>query len=525
MHAKTVMLRAARAIGLFALARRLTRRSLRILCFHAFAVGDEGAFWPGVFIDPALFRRRLELLRRNGYRVSPLDKAVDELANGGADDATVAITLDDGFASVASHGASLLAEYDYPATLYVTSYHCATQTPVFRVALQYLCWKSHLERIQVDDLIDGLAGSIATSDRGAVRELYLKAEEQLDEVGRNQLLTVLAERLEVDLVPLLADRRFHNLDAQTLAGLHQQGIDIQLHTHRHRLPLDPDQAVEEIVRNRTWLTDALGANHPNAPLEHFCYPSGDWDEGHFQTLRMTGIRSATTLDPGLNRPHTEPLALRRITDNGRMPDVVFEAELSGLMDGLRVIRRLAGRAKTTLRSWSRQLAATWRHRRSPRHATAQRPVQRVLFVCQGNICRSAFAEHALRRALGDATSIDSCGLDVRESRPSPGLAVQAALAFGIDLSGHRSRPIDASMVGTADLVLAMEVHQLDTLLHRFPEHVGKFGLLRDHAPLPYSLLAEIDDPYGGDLNAYVRCFRLLQRSLAPLQARFRDSHA
>jgi protein-tyrosine phosphatase len=238
-----------------------------------------------------------------------------------------------------------------------------------------------------------------------------------------------------------------------------------------------------------------------------------------------GIRSATTLEPGLNRPYSEPLALRRITDNGRMDDVVFEAELSGLMDGLRVLRRMAGRAKRALQRIRNQLTATWRHRRAGRQTPACGDVQRVLFVCQGNICRSAFAEHALRQRSGDALLIESCGLDVRESRPSPGRAVQAAHALGIDLSAHRSRAIDADMVERADLVLAMEVHQLETLRATFPAHAAKFALLRDLAPLPHALFAEIDDPYGDNLSAYARCFRLIDRSLMPLQPHTGAAHA
>jgi protein-tyrosine-phosphatase/peptidoglycan/xylan/chitin deacetylase (PgdA/CDA1 family) len=523
--AKTLILRLARALGLFAIARRLTARSLRVLCFHAFAVADEGAFWPGVFIDPALFRRRMELLRRHGYHVAPLDAAVERLAAGGADTPTVAITFDDGFASVASHGAPILAEYGFPATLYVTSYHCATQTPVFRVTLQYLCWKSARETIEVGDLLDGIPTTLATADRDAIRDLYLAAETQLDEAGRNHLLATLAERLEVALETLLADRRFHNLDATTLRDLHAQGIDIQLHTHRHRLPLAPEQAAEEIEGNRAWLAGALGAQHSNGPLVHFCYPSGAWDEGHFPTLMAHGIRSATTLEPGLNRPRSEPLALRRITDNGRMDDVVFEAELSGLMDGVRALRRRAGRFKGALQRLRHQLAATWRHRRAAHPATRFADVQQVLFVCQGNICRSAYAEHALRRRVGNAVRVESCGLDVRESRPSPGRAVQAAHALGIDLSAHRSRAVDAEMIARADLVLAMEVRQLEALRAAYPTCAARFALLRDLAPLPHGLFAEIDDPYGRDLTAFTRCFRLIEQSLATLQPRTGEAHA
>ena len=95
--------------------------------------------------------------------------------------------------------------------------------------------------------------------------------------------------------------------------------------------------------------------------------------------------------------------------------------------------------------------------------------------------------------------------------------MQAARALGIDLAAHRSQAIDAALVEASDLVLAMELRQLDALRARYPEHAAKFALLRDYAPLPTSLLCQVDDPYGGDLRAYARCFDLLQRCLEPLR--------
>ena len=37
------------------------------------------------------------------------------------------------------------------------------------------------------------------------------------------------------------------------------------------------------------------------------------------------------------------------------------------------------------------------------------PMERVLFVCLGNICRSPFVEHILKRELGSGDWISSAG--------------------------------------------------------------------------------------------------------------------
>ena len=63
----------------------------------------------------------------------------------------------------------------------------------------------------------------------------------------------------------------------------------------------------------------------------------------------------------------------------------------------------------------------------------------MLFVCQGNICRSPFAEALLRARLGDrAIAIGSAGMMPQPGRPTPIFGLEAAAAHGIDLSAHRS---------------------------------------------------------------------------------------
>lgn len=44
--AKLSALRTMKALGLFALSRRLTKHKLRILCYHGISVADEHLFRP-----------------------------------------------------------------------------------------------------------------------------------------------------------------------------------------------------------------------------------------------------------------------------------------------------------------------------------------------------------------------------------------------------------------------------------------------------------------------------------------------
>src|SRR5689334_14408586 len=94
---KLSVLRVLRALGAFALARRLTRKSLRILCYHGIALADEHLFRGNLFMQPATFAARLQLLRDVGYPVLALDEALHALAADRLPDNAVVITIDDGW--------------------------------------------------------------------------------------------------------------------------------------------------------------------------------------------------------------------------------------------------------------------------------------------------------------------------------------------------------------------------------------------------------------------------------------------
>ena len=81
----------------------------------------------------------------------------------------------------------------------------------------------------------------------------------------------------------------------------------------------------------------------------------------------------------------------------------------------------------------------------------------VLFLCVANSARSQMAEGLARGLGGDRLRVQSAGSE--PSRVNP-LAVRVMAEIGIDLSGHRSKPvaeIDPSTVDTVITLCAEEV--------------------------------------------------------------------
>jgi peptidoglycan/xylan/chitin deacetylase (PgdA/CDA1 family) len=326
-------------LGLFAVASVVTKRGLRILCYHGFALSDESSFRPKLFIKPETFRRRMQHLRKRGYTVLPLEAACESLAASKLPHRAVAITIDDGFYSVFSSAWPVLREHSLPATVYVTSYYAAKKNPIFRLVIQYIFWKTTNRSLELSGtglpLPSIVPISTDTEKERVCWDIIRYGEEECDEFKRCDIMRELAKRAAVDFTPLYEKRLLSLMTAEEIRQLSRSGIDIQLHTHRHCLPEDEAIVKREITENREFL-EPLSQNK----LHHLCYPSGAWSPKHWPWLEALDVRTATTCDTGLNYSDTPPLGLKRFLDGENISHIEFEAELSGFSELLRL-----GRAK------------------------------------------------------------------------------------------------------------------------------------------------------------------------------------
>ena len=309
-----------RGLGVFALARWLTRGQQRILCYHGIWTGPPPHFGDCLFMSPARFGARMAWLARSGWRVIPLDDACRRVADGRVRTRDIAITIDDAWAGIVPHMLPVLRGHGFAATLYVTTYYVLAQRPVLNVLIGYL-----VER-----------AAHRPAQPAAALAAQIDALSSLPE--RWAAVQRLAGELGVDLDTLQSNAAFMLMSPAQLRQAHAEGIDIQLHTHTHRLHDFSASAVRrELDVNRAQLAQLLGV--APASLRHFCYPSGDYEPRVFDTLRSAGVVSATTTEFGLNPARAEPLALKRILDCESMTELDLEARLSGLWSLLGTLRR------------------------------------------------------------------------------------------------------------------------------------------------------------------------------------------
>jgi len=88
------------------------------------------------------------------------------------------------------------------------------------------------------------------------------------------------------------------------------GNQIGSHTLSHPFltKISTTDAKEEITTSKKKLEDWFGV-----PIEHFCYPYGDWNAQIRDMVESAGYRTACTTMPGVNRNDSDPLTLRRFT--------------------------------------------------------------------------------------------------------------------------------------------------------------------------------------------------------------------
>jgi protein-tyrosine phosphatase len=104
-------------------------------------------------------------------------------------------------------------------------------------------------------------------------------------------------------------------------------------------------------------------------------------------------------------------------------------------------------------------------------------VDRVLFVCTGNQCRSPMAA-AMLRSLVDGIEVGSAGF-VSQGVAPPRPVARAMEAIGLDVSAHRSRLVTPRLVETSGLVVAMARQHLIELATLAPDHWNRCFTLAD----------------------------------------------
>jgi peptidoglycan/xylan/chitin deacetylase (PgdA/CDA1 family) len=328
---KRVSLSLAKTAGLFSFVQhsRWRRARLLILGYHGIAIDDEHKWNPPLFMRQDHFRERLRIIRQSGCTVLTLDEGLRRLFSGDLPPNSVALTFDDGSYDFYKQAYPVLKEFDIPVTLYLTTFYSYYNRPVFRPTVSYVLWKGRTSTLNLKPLVgkDIRLNLLDPTERTKAFDelIYFAIKNRLSAEEKDELNVNLAKQLKIDYDTLLQKRILHIMTPDEVGRLAAEGVDVQLHTHRHRTPTDRELFTREIRDNR----ESIGSITGSFPT-HFCYPAGVYADSFVPWLQEMGVESATTCDADLATRSSHPYFLPRLIDNSNLSPVEFHGWLSGL---------------------------------------------------------------------------------------------------------------------------------------------------------------------------------------------------
>ena len=134
----------------------------------------------------------------------------------------------------------------------------------------------------------------------------------------------------------------------------------------------------------------------------------------------------------------------------------------------------------------------------------------IMFVCTGNICRSAMAHQYMQKRLYDLQReneifVSSCGTSAQTGDISTQNAIMVMKNYDVDLVKHRATSMFDIDVENYDLILCMtEQHKFNFLVF-FPKMKEKVFTLKEYVYGKDIENIDIDDPWGYNLKIYDAC--------------------
>jgi protein-tyrosine phosphatase len=139
-------------------------------------------------------------------------------------------------------------------------------------------------------------------------------------------------------------------------------------------------------------------------------------------------------------------------------------------------------------------------------------VERLVFVCKGNICRSAYAEARASSARFPTISFGIAACPDASADPS---AISHAAARNISLLAHRTTPPQAFAHRPGDLLVCMEPPQAKIVAKIFADSRPQVTLLGLWAQPPRPWLS---DPYGSGDGYWCTCLDTIDNGIDQMLA-------
>lgn len=143
----------------------------------------------------------------------------------------------------------------------------------------------------------------------------------------------------------------------------------------------------------------------------------------------------------------------------------------------------------------------------------------IMFICTGNICRSAMADWMMKDKLKknniSNVKVYSSGIYAQDGDIPTFEAIETMKEMGIDITKHKATNTMNSNIDEMDLIFGMTQAHKNELIYLYPHLEEKIFTLKEYVNYKREghNSVNIKDPWGFDISTYRACAAEIEECL------------
>lgn len=272
------------------------------------------------------FEKEMSYIKK-WFKVISLDELISSLMNEKTFEApSIAIAFDDGYKDNYTLGYPVLREFNFPATIYLTTGLIGTNKRTWPDEIEYALLNSTVDTFSFPELFGEEVLDISSPEKK--RKTNAKIAEGMKLVSNRRKLLLMDHLFNT--LKVRRNREFNKerrmLNWKEAKEMKRNKISFAAHTHSHpiltQMPLE--EAKCEIALSKNIIEDKLGT-----PVKHFAFPNGRIADFNAELKKFcieTGFESIATVEYGGVTRKSDPFFLQRVLP--RTPLFVFASEIA-----------------------------------------------------------------------------------------------------------------------------------------------------------------------------------------------------
>ena len=293
---KAFFLKLVNYFNLYSMFNGYTKDTATIFMLHRIAPEYENT---AAGFSPALLREYFKYLKKNRYNVISLSSYMNALIEHKDTNKTVVFTVDDGYRNFYLNAFKIFQEFNYPATIFITSNFINNNLFFWWDTIEYAVMSTKKQMINLPEWNLNHIKINNDSQKTEAISYIVDFCKKLENSKKLNLIQKLLEILNID-VSRQPTNEYEPLSWKEIVEMNESEIEFHPHTKTHPIMtrISSAQKLEELSEPKIVIENKLGIS-----ANIFCYPNGgvdDFDEETINILKSLNYIGAVTGLPGFN---------------------------------------------------------------------------------------------------------------------------------------------------------------------------------------------------------------------------------